>query len=168
MHRKSWAEPLPLPPADTDLARLYEVWTVQRGTAATPARTQIRPEELGFMLGRINLVDVHDTPPRFTFRIMGTQIGRYRELEPSEQSTALIKPLQYRELVEAHYAEAHAAQRALLHQVTLSNGTIARKYRRIILPYATEGHAAGLLLTGTFFPESTREVVQSPAFLRDD
>ena len=66
------------------------------------------------------------------------------------------------------YAEAHARQAPTLHQIYVSNLTVVRKYRRLILPYATADDPAGILLTGTHFPESTREVIQSSAYLVDD
>jgi hypothetical protein len=166
--RKTWAELLALPPADGDLARLYDVWHAQRGAAATPDRARIRPEEFAFILGRINVIDVNPTEPRYTFRIFGTQIGRYRDLQLTGRSTEPLKPLQYRALIEAHYEAAHAARAPSLHEIHITNGTIARKYRRLIVPYATDSDPAGVLVTGTFFPESIKDVVQSPAFLRDD
>lgn len=166
--RKCWAEPLDLPPGDTDLARLLALWDAQRGGAPTPPRALIRPEEFAFMLGRLNLIEVRAEAPRFWFRIFGTEIGKYRAGEMTGKSSADLVPRDYRQVVESHFAEAHARQAPTLHQIYLSNGPIVRKYRRIILPYASEGDHAGFLLTGTHFPESTREVVQSEAFLRDD
>ena len=166
--RKTWAETLPLPPADEDLARLYAVWNEQRGDAATPDHAQIRAEAFAFILGRVNVIDVKPVEPRYTFRIFGTQIGRYRDTHLNWRTTEPLKPLQYRMLIEAHYAAAHAAQAPTLHEVHISNGTIARKYRRLIVPYATATDPAGILVTGSFFPESIKDVVQSPAFLRDD
>ena len=166
--RKTWAELLALPPADADLARLYEVWNAHRGSAATPDRARIRPEEFAFILGRVNVVDVNPGAPRYTFRIFGTQIGRYRDLQLTGRSTEPLQPRAYRDLIEAHYEAAHAAQAPTLHEVYITNGTVVRKYRRLIVPYATESHPAGMLVTGTFFPESLKDVVQSSAFLRDD
>jgi hypothetical protein len=167
--RQSWAEPLPLPPADDDLARLHAVWQEQCGDAATPDHAQIRAEAFAFILGRVNVIDVNSREPRYTFRIYGTQIGRYREdTHHSWRSTEPIRPLQYRALIEGHYAEAHATQAPTLHEVYMTNGAIVRKYRRLIVPYATASDPAGILVTGTVFPESIKDVVQSPAFLRDE
>jgi hypothetical protein len=166
--RKTWAKLLALPPGDSDLARLYAVWNQHRGAAATPDHTQIRAEEFAFILGRINVIEVSASEPRYTFRIYGTQIGRYRDVQLTGRSTEPLKPRQYRELVEAHYAAAHETRLPTLHEVYLSDGTIVRKYRRMIVPYATASDPAGLLVTGTVFPESIKDVVQSTAFLRDE
>lgn len=167
--RKCWAEPMALPPSDSDLARLFDYWTDQRGGGdATPARALIRPEELAFMLGRLNMIEVRPHAPRFWFRIFGTAIGRYRSDDMTGRSTDALAPRDYRAVVEAHFADAHARRVPTLHQIYISNGTLIRKYRRLILPYASDGDPAGILLTGTHFPESTKEVVQSDAFLRDD
>lgn len=165
---KAWAELLDLPPTDDDLARLLDVWEGQRGGAPTPDQSRIRPEAFAFILGRINVIEVNPDPPRYTFRIFGTQIGRYRGVQLTGRSTEPIKPRAYRALVESHYAAAHAAQAPSLHEVHMTDGAIVRKYRRLILPYFTAAHPAGILVTGTVFPEPIRDVVQSPAFLRDD
>lgn len=166
--RKTWAELLALPPADADLSRLYDVWNEQRGAAATPDDGCIRPEAFAFILGRVNVIDVNPTGPRYTFRIFGTQIGRYRDIQLTGRSTEELKPRQYRDLIEEHYAAVHATRGPTLHQVYMTNGTVVRMYRRLIVPYATADHPAGKLVSGTFFPESLKDVVQSPAFLRDD
>ncbi len=166
--RKTWAELLALPPADTDLSRLYDVWNEQRGDAATPDDACIRPEAFAFILGRVNVIDVNPAGPRYTFRIFGTQIGRYRDIQLTGRSTEELKPRQYRDLIEEHYDAVHTTQAPTLHQVYMSNGAVVRKYRRLIVPYATAEHPAGKLVSGTFFPESLKDVVQSPAFLRDD
>ena len=166
--RKCWAEAQALPPVDHDLAQLYARWLSQCGDAATPSRALIRPEELAFMLGRLNVIEVRAAAPRFWFRIFGTEIGKYRQDEMTGKSTAELVPRDYREVVEGHFAEAHARQAPTLHQIYVSNLTVVRKYRRLILPYATADDPAGILLTGTHFPESTREVIQSSAYLVDD
>jgi hypothetical protein len=166
--KKAWAEPLPLPPADADLARLYDVWNAQRGTAATPDHACIRAEAFAFILGRVNVVDVDPSGPCYTFRIFGTQIGRYRDIQLTGRSTEELKPRQYRDLIEAHYAAVHATRAPALHEVYMSDGAVVRRYRRLLVPYATPDHPAGKLVSGTVFPESIKEVVQSPAFLRDD
>ncbi len=166
--RKCWAEELALPPSDGDLGRLFALWTAQRGTAPSPNRSMIRAEELAFMLGRLNVIEVRAAAPRFWFRIFGTEIGKYRTDEMTGRSTEALVPRDYRAVIESHFAEAHARQQPTHHQIYLSNGPVVRKYRRIILPYATDGDEAGILLTGSHFPESTKEVVQSEDFLRDD
>ncbi len=165
--RKCWAEELALPPGDDDLARLFALWQAQRGGAPMPNRTTIRAEDLAFMLGRLNLIEVRAEAPRFWFRIFGTEIGKYRQGEMTGRNTGGLVPRDYRMVVEGHFADAHARQQPTLHQIYLSNGPVVRKYRRVILPYAADSGGAGFLLTGSHFPESTKEVVQSDAFLRD-
>jgi len=165
---KTWAELLALPPADPDLARLHAVWDEQRGSAATPDHACIRPEAFAFILGRVNVIDVNPTGPRYTFRIFGTQIGRFRDIQLTGRSTEDLEPRQYRDLIEGHYAAVHDSLVPTLHEIYMTNGTVVRRYRRLMLPYATADHPAGKLVSGTFFLESLKDVVQSPAFLRDE
>jgi len=68
----------------SDLKRLYDYWSARRHGAVLPARDDIDPIELSWMLDRISLFECHDTPDpgpaegshpdpvRFRCRVAGT------------------------------------------------------------------------------------------------
>ncbi len=55
-----------------DLKRLYEYWSRHRPGPALPARADIDPIDLGWMLDRISLFECHENPLRFRCRVAGT------------------------------------------------------------------------------------------------
>ena len=63
----------------SDLKRLYDYWSARRQGHVLPARDDIDPVELGWMLDRISLFECHDEPDaahpdpvRFRCRVAGT------------------------------------------------------------------------------------------------
>jgi hypothetical protein len=61
---------------DPALQRLYGYWNERRATRAMPARADIDPLDLGFILGHLILVDVLCDPRRFLIRVHGTELAR--------------------------------------------------------------------------------------------
>jgi len=54
------------------LRQLYAYWDEKRRGRRFPARADIDPLELGFVLGNLSLIDVLQDPLRFRFRLQGT------------------------------------------------------------------------------------------------
>lgn len=54
------------------LRRLYAYWEEKRHGRRFPARADVDPLELGFILGNVSLIDVLHDPLRFRFRLHGT------------------------------------------------------------------------------------------------
>jgi hypothetical protein len=59
-------------PKHRDLARLLGYWRGKRGRRTLPRRADIDPLDLGFMLERIALTEVHEEPRRYRLRLVGT------------------------------------------------------------------------------------------------
>jgi hypothetical protein len=59
-------------PTHRDLVRLLGYWRGQRGQRAFPRRADIDPLDLGFMLDRIALTEVHEEPRRYRLRLVGS------------------------------------------------------------------------------------------------
>ena len=59
------------------LQRLYEYWVAKRGDRGLPARADIDPLDMTFVVGNVILVDVSTgTPPRFRIRLHGTTLAQ--------------------------------------------------------------------------------------------
>ena len=161
------ATPLPLEPVpDGELGRLYRFWRDRLVDGAPPTVRSIRPEELRFMLGRINLVDVLEGP-QFRYRLVGTKIATVGGFDMQGQMVSALKPPVFARLVESHFAEAFAQQAPNLHELTVSRGTIVRRYQRLVLPYTPEPGTGfiGALMTGTWYDEDIVEVLGHPDFM---
>jgi hypothetical protein len=161
------ATPLPLEPVpDSELGRLYRFWRDRLVDGAPPAVRSIRPEELRFMLGRINLLDVLDGP-RFRYRLVGTKIATVGAVDMQGQLVSALKPQVLARLVEGHLADAFLNQAPNLHEMVIARGTVVRRYQRIVLPYAPAAGSGciGALMTGTWYDEDLLEVLGHPDFL---
>lgn len=62
-----------VPFTDHRLEDIYRYWRSKRGKRAMPARSDLRPSELGAALRLLNLVDVFHNPLRFRHRLVGTE-----------------------------------------------------------------------------------------------
>lgn len=159
---------LPLDPVpDTVLGRLYGLWREQRSDQALPPFHCIRPENLRFMLGRINLIDVVDQPLRFRYRLVGTVIAKVGAIDMQGQLVSALKPAFYARMIEAQLADVFTGGAPTLYSITVSRGTVSQTYQRIVLPYAADPAAGtiGTLMTGTWHSGDLETVLGHPDFV---
>jgi hypothetical protein len=60
-------------PRHPDLLRLRDYWHRQRGPRTFPRCADIDAVDLGFMLARIALTEVHEDPRRYRLRVIGSR-----------------------------------------------------------------------------------------------
>jgi hypothetical protein len=166
--RKCWAERMPFPAEAATLARVHEHWDRLRAGAAMPPREAIRPEDLHFVLGYVNLIEIRQDPEQFVLRLVGTKIFDRRPDSDQIITAADLTPRAYSELVSGHYREARDLAAPTLYRIFVTNFVDTRHYMRIILPLAWEGRAPGMLLTASYFEEPIKQVTRTDRFLRDD
>lgn len=159
---------MPFPAEAASLAKLHELWERLRAGAAMPPREAIRPEDLHFVLGYVNLVEIRNDPEQFAFRLVGTKIFERRPKAEEIITVADVTPREYSELLLGHYREARDLSVPTLYRIFVSNFTDTRHYMRIILPLAWGGRAPGMLLTASYFTEPIKQVTRTDRFLRDD
>ena len=69
---------------DAGFIALYNYWNKKRGRRAMPARLEIDPSELpACMLPYVFMVDLRDDPPRWRYRLIGTEIAARLGVEPT-------------------------------------------------------------------------------------
>jgi hypothetical protein len=66
----------PSGPRHQRLKDLYAYWLSKKGALIAPPRSAVRPEEIVAFLPNLALVDVIGNPPRFRFRLFGTELVR--------------------------------------------------------------------------------------------
>lgn len=69
--------------SDPALVRLYAYWNARRGGRRFPARPDIDPLDLSYILGSIILVDVSHDPLRFRIRLYGSNLVEQTGLDPT-------------------------------------------------------------------------------------
>jgi hypothetical protein len=137
------------------LRRLVAYWDGLLGERAMPARADLRPEEMGFALGRIMLVEVHahgpdaDQPgPSFRFHLVGTKIEAAGHGKLTGRWAHELEPPFYRELVLRAYREAALTGTPSLRRIASGDGTYLLRYERAALPLSADGCHPDMLLVG--------------------
>lgn len=146
------------------LRRLVAYWDGLRGDRSMPSRGQLRPEEMGYALGQMMLVDIHwpsavteTSDPTFRFRLVGSRIegtghkgltGRWaHELQPEFYRTAVLRA----------YREAAISGQPGIRRIQYSSDGNALRYERVALPLSNHGTGADMLLVGTDWEAANRE-----------
>jgi hypothetical protein len=146
---RALAHPVTHPPleiVDRRLQRLHEYWQKERGERPLPARTDIDPVELRFLLGHLLLLDVLDEPRQFRVRLQGTELERWvggnltgKTLDqlPSRQLEAIALECL------ARTVEAKAPYHKIGEQII---DEMPRRFEALILPLAADGVVVNMLL----------------------
>jgi hypothetical protein len=131
---------------DDCLRGLYLYWEEKRAGRRFPARRDIDPLDLAFILGYLVLLDVTHDPLRFRFRLHGTMIvdqvrcdmtGKYLEEYPQSD---------YRPFLEKVWGDT-VRRRAPTHgfyDQTIDNRT--RRFESLRLPLSSDGTIIDMLL----------------------
>jgi hypothetical protein len=131
---------------DEALRRLYLYWDDKRGTRRLPRREDIDPLDLRYLLGWINLVDVHREPLRFRFRVHGTMLvsytgcdmtGRFLDEHPNPGHREFLAQT-WGELVQRGEPVHHRHDRVLHRQPQF--------YESVRLPISSDGNLVDMLL----------------------
>jgi hypothetical protein len=133
---------------DPLLRRLFDYWTAQRGERAMPARADIDPVDMRFILGSLLIADVLREPLRFFVRLHGTELVRRAGYELSGKMLDELPQPQFRALTHRSFAKA-VETRAPFHAIRdrVLDGRSAR-YEVLILPLSRDGKAVDMLLVG--------------------
>jgi hypothetical protein len=142
------SDPTSLDLQDPLLKRLHAYWLEKRGDRAMPARADIDPLEMHFILGSLILVDVLHEPRRFRIRLHGTDLVRRAGYELTGKMLDELPISEFRQFVEGSFAAAAEARvpRAGVRDRVM-DGRIYR-YEALILPLSSNGGAVDMLLVG--------------------
>jgi len=139
---------LPEMPASGDLRRLLAYWHKQRGNRAFPARSDIDPVDLRFMLERIALTEVHEEPRRYRLRLVGgywhrligfEATGMWMEDWPHAGQKAITVAF-YEALIEGR-APRFTRRDSIVDDRVLS-------YEIMLLPISEDGTRISMIMTG--------------------
>jgi hypothetical protein len=140
-----------------NLRRLVDHWEGLRTPNGLPARQDVRPEDLGYILSQIMLVDVHYRPCAapvaaeftFRFRLVGTRIEETGHPGLQGRWAHELSPLPYRRLVLQAYCEAVREAAPNFYRLALDHADQRLRYERVTLPLASDGRTVDTLLVGT-------------------
>lgn len=137
-----------------NLRRLVDHWDGLRGARAIPARRDVMPEDVSFMLGHVMLIEVHRAaPPKrplsFRFRLVGTRIEETGHPGLQGRWAHELSPTVYRRLVLHGYTLAVSETAPNFYRIALDHAGQKLRYERVILPLGDDGSTVDTLLVGT-------------------
>ncbi len=139
------------------LHQLYEYWAERRGDRAMPARADLDPIDMAFVIGNVILVDVIEgNPPRFRIRLHGTNLSQRVGFELTGKMLDEMPWNEFRKLSEQSFAWV-ATRRQVLHRRSerLLDDRLHR-YEVVIHPLSSDGERVDMLLCGLIYDDSPR------------
>jgi len=146
------------------LRRLVDYWAALRGERPMPARCQLKPEEMAFVLAQIMLVDIHwpsavteASDPTFRFRLVGSRIEATGHRGLTGRWAHELQPEFYRNAVVQAYREAAISSEPSIRRIQYTTDGNELRYERVALPLSSHGTHPDMLLVGTDWEPVNRE-----------
>jgi hypothetical protein len=146
------------------LRRLVAHWDNMRGERPLPARSDLRPEDIHYALGRVMLVDIHwpsaateARDPTFRFRLVGGLIEATGHPRLTGRWAHELQPPFYREAVLRAYVEAAVEGTPSIRRISYESGGHQLRYERVALPLSNHGTSADMLLIATDWEPVNRD-----------
>ena len=134
---------------DPLLQQLFRYWDAKRAGREMPARGDVDPLELRFILGQLILVDVlPETPPRFRIRLHGTDLARRAGYELTGKMLDELPSTEFRTLARRSFTTV-VTTRAPFHSIR--NRVLdskPKRYEALMLPLSRDGDGVDMLLIG--------------------
>ena len=145
-HPAADAADLPTAPL---LRRLHADWEVRRAGRRFPARRDLDPLDLRYILGDLNLIEVLRDPLRFRFRLFGSNIALLLGRDLTGQTLDALPDPDYRELVRSHCAEVAERRAPTLRRYCRKPvGDRVLNLEMLVLPLGEDETRVDMLLVG--------------------
>jgi hypothetical protein len=144
---------------NSKLAQLHDYWHAKRRDQGLPARADLSPFEMRFIIGNVCLVDViAGDPPGFRMRLLGTNIvlalggGESQKIVDWTGKTFDDMPVtEFRTQVRQSFETATKSRDIV---VAYRDGTLDGRrynYEAVVLPLASDGTTVDMLLVGLIY-----------------
>jgi len=143
--------------AHPNLRRLYEYWVEKRGERDMPARANIDPLDITYIVGNVIMVDVIEGDPlRFRIRLHGTNLAQRVGYELTGKMLDELPINDFRALAQQSFSWV-ATKRQPLHsrRDRIIDGRFA-KYETVIMPLSDDGERVNRLLVGLIYDDEKR------------
>lgn len=135
--------------SDPRLKRLYDYWVEKKGARRMPARADLDPLDMIYVLGDLMLVEVIDEAvPRFRIRLHGSNLAARAGYDLTGKILDELPHNEFRSIVKEAWTEvvATAEPRHCLQDAVL-DGRLYR-YESIVLPLSPDGERVNMELVG--------------------
>jgi hypothetical protein len=135
-------------PTQESLKEVYAYWLTKRGSRIAPPSSALRSEKLTLLLPNITLLDAVGDPPRFRFRVCGTNLsvaygedltGKFLDEIDLGSGSAGIIGLSIKVVKECRPQVARV-------RYTKQRDGRTLEYERIALPVSDDGQAVNMLM----------------------
>lgn len=111
-----------------------------------PARKDVDPVEMRFVLGYVALIDVLPDPLRFRVRLQGTELDWWLGCDLTGRGLDELPLPETRALAEKHLRSVAETGHPQYVLDTVVLDEMARRFEALILPLAGAGDAVGMIL----------------------
>lgn len=139
-------------PDGRSLGAVYAYWNSKRRGRAMPSRADIDPLEMKQFLPQLVLLDVEGEPPRFRYRLVGTEVTQVRrglsKSDPTGQFVDEVTHHQGTGAVLAHYRRVVAERKPSTDAGTYTPSPERPwiRFSRLVLPLSADDVAVNMLL----------------------
>src|SRR5580704_11254146 len=136
------------------LQQLYEYWEAKRGARNMPARADIDPLDMMFVIGNIILVDVlAETPLRFRVRLHGTNLVQRVGYELTGKMLDELPQTEFRKLAQESFTRVVTSAEPVAGKRDRVIDARFARYETIIMPLSGDGELVDRLLVGLIYDD---------------
>jgi len=135
-------------PRHPDLRRLLDYWRDKRGARAFPRRADIDAVDLGFMLARIALTEVHEGARRYRLRVVGSWWAQLSGVELTGTWVDDWSQANLRKLTTDTYEAVIAARTPLCARRDTWVDDKKLSYEILLLPLSEDDARISMIMTG--------------------
>ena len=137
-----------------NLRRLYDYWAEKRGERKMPARVDIDPLDILYIVGNVILVDVVEGDPlRFHIRLHGTNLAERVGYELTGKMLDELPVDDFRALAQRSFTWVTSKVQPLhSRRDRIIDGRFAR-YETVIMPLSDDGERVNRLLVGLIYDD---------------
>ena len=134
------------------LRQLYEYWLEKRGERTMPARADLDPIDIRFVIGDVILADVIDeTPPRFRIRLHGTNLSERTNFDLTGKMLDDMPAPEFRDLSRRSFTKVVQTRKPLHALAERPLDGRKQRYEAVILPLSADGERVDRLLVGMIY-----------------
>lgn len=133
------------------LVRLLAYWRNRYSDGRLPARKDIDPLDIPFVLGNLLLVEVIGDPPRFRYRLAGSTLTERFGFDPTGQFVDDHPDPTFRAIALEVYGEIAAHPRPFVARRNAVMDNRLRHYETLVLPLAADHVHTDMFVVCTWF-----------------
>jgi hypothetical protein len=143
-----------------NLLRLYDYWRARCESDRLPARRNVDPVEMAFILANLILVDVERGPDGvldgFRYRLIGTNLVDRLHIEMTGRRLDTHPDPNFRALAQRVYRRVAEGMPIVVRQSAVIDNR-PRFYEVVLLPLAADGRTVDMVLARVWFAPSPLE-----------